>query len=282
MAFDDKIIHQVWAVEQEILDVIDDVCKRNNLRYSLFYGTLIGAIRHKGFIPWDDDIDIAMPREDYEKLLSIWESQAPAGYLLQTSRNSRDNPNNFAKIRKDNTTYLQTWSEAKRGYHKGIFVDVFPADRTAPGKLSGKLQYVACAVNLLYSRGYKSGSGGIIDKIETVLLKTDRKNYAPRRDAAERYLRKWNGKVHTPYICACTIGSCKDYFSADIFEKMGTIEFQGKEYPCVSNPGATLTAVYGDYMQFPPEEERVWHHHPLVIDFYRNFEDIPVQERDNL
>lgn len=282
MVFDDKIMHQVWAVEQEILDVIDNVCKKNSLRYSLFYGTLLGAVRHKGFIPWDDDIDIAMPREDYEKLLSIWDSQAPVGYLLQTYRSETDYTNNFAKIRKDHTTYLQSWEEGKCAYNKGIFVDIFPADRVAPGKLSSKLQYIAGAVNLLYSRGHKSGSGGMIGKVENVLLKTNPKNYAPRRDAAERFLRKWNGEANTPYICACTIRSCKYYFPADMFDNMRTILFQEKEYPCVSQPDAMLRVVYGDYMQLPPVEERVWHHHPVVIDFDRNYEDIPVKERDSL
>ncbi len=65
-------IENVWIIEQEILDVIDKICQSNDLRYSLFAGTLLGAVRHRGFIPWDDDVDIVMPREDYEKLIEIW------------------------------------------------------------------------------------------------------------------------------------------------------------------------------------------------------------------
>ena len=78
MKIEDQI-QQVWAVEQEILDVIHRICAEHGLRYALAYGTLIGAVRHGGFIPWDDDIDLVMPREDYEKLLSIWEEAAPEG-----------------------------------------------------------------------------------------------------------------------------------------------------------------------------------------------------------
>lgn len=86
----DQLQRQIWATEQEILDVIHQVCTEYGLRYSLAYGTLIGAVRHKGFIPWDDDIDLIMPREDYEKLLAIWNEAAPKGYILQNTRTDPD------------------------------------------------------------------------------------------------------------------------------------------------------------------------------------------------
>ena len=86
----DQLQRQIWATEQEILDVIHQVCTEYGLRYSLAYGTLIGAVRHKGFIPWDDDIDLMMPREDYEKLLAIWNEAAPKGYILQNTRTDPD------------------------------------------------------------------------------------------------------------------------------------------------------------------------------------------------
>lgn len=134
----ENIIKKVWETEQEILDVIDKICRDNNLRYSLAYGTLIGAVRHKGFIPWDDDIDLMMPREDYEKLLSVWESQAPKGYILQNSRTDPDFTQNFTKIRKDGTTFLQEESERTKNYHKGIFVDIFPETEWPQAKRRGR------------------------------------------------------------------------------------------------------------------------------------------------
>ena len=91
----DQLQRQIWATEQEILDVIHQVCTEYGLRYSLAYGTLIGAVRHKGFIPWDDDIDLIMPREDYEKLLAIWNEAAPKGYILQNTRTDPDFTQNF-------------------------------------------------------------------------------------------------------------------------------------------------------------------------------------------
>lgn len=122
----DQLQQQIWATEQEILDVIHQVCTEHGLRYSLAYGTLLGAVRHKGFIPWDDDIDLMMPREDYEKLLVIWNQSAPKGYILQNTRTDSDFTQNFTKIRKDHTTFLQDEAERTKHYHKGIFVDIFP------------------------------------------------------------------------------------------------------------------------------------------------------------
>ena len=196
----DQLQRQIWATEQEILDVIHQVCTEYGLRYSLAYGTLIGAVRHKGFIPWDDDIDLMMPREDYEKLLTIWNEAAPKGYILQNTRTDPDFTQNFTKIRKDHTTFLQDESEREKHYHKGIFVDIFPGDRVAPGKIGKTVQYIACAINLLYSRGHVSGSGGLIGKAERILLKAPKKKYATRRERAEKSIRRWNGKLF------CTAG----------------------------------------------------------------------------
>ena len=273
----DKIQEQiasVWCVEQEILDVIHQLCIQNGLRYSLAYGTLLGAVRHGGFIPWDDDIDLMMPREDYNKLLEIWNQTAPEGYILVNGDTSADYTNNFSKIVKDHTTFLQCEEDRSKSFHKGIFVDIFPCDRTAPGKLGQKLQYYACAVNLLFSRGYTSGSGGIIGIIERILLRFPKRFHSVFWRASERYLTKWNTKVYTPYIFPCTIRECRKRYPADLFDNMGSILFNGKAYCSVSDTDKYLRFGYGDYMQLPPEEDRVWKHHPIIIDFEHNYEEL--------
>lgn len=270
----DQLQRQIWATEQEILDVIHQVCTEHGLRYSLAYGTLIGAVRHKGFIPWDDDIDLMMPREDYEKLLVIWNQSAPKGYILQNTRTDSDFTQNFTKIRKDHTTFLQGEAERTKHYHKGIFVDIFPGDRVPSGKIGRNIQYIACAVNLLYSRGHTSGSGGMIGKAERVLLKAPKEKYAVRRERAEKKIRSWNGDESLQYVFPSTIECSRKYYPANLFEDMKTIEFNGKQYMCVADTDATLRVEYGDYMQLPPEEERVWKHHPLLIDFEHNYEEL--------
>lgn len=271
-------IEQIWAVEQEILDVIHKICIDNNLRYSLAYGTLLGAVRHGGFIPWDDDIDIMMPREDYEEFLKIWNDLMPDNYVCQNNHTDCDFPNNFSKIRKNNTTFLQTEQERDKHYHKGIFVDVFPGDRVADGLISNVLQYIACAVNLLYVKGYTSGTRGVIGCIERFMLSFSPKTRAIIKNKSEEYIRKWNEKENRKWFFPCTIKSAKEYFPSNLFSDMKSISFCGKEYCCIGDTDEYLRLCYGEYWELPPVEERIWKHHPILIDFERNFEAIGVSE----
>lgn len=270
----ENIIHSVWRVEQEILDVFHEICTKHNLRYSLGYGTLIGAVRHGGFIPWDDDIDVMMPRDDYEKLLSLWDSVAPKEFLLQSYYSTPDYTNNFSKIVKNHTTFLQDeWARDKK-FHKGFFIDIFPADRLAPGCVSRKLQFAACAINLLYSKNFTSGSGGLIGFMEHILLKFPRRLREKWKFSTENYIKRWTSHTDCNWFFPCTIRACKTHYPPILFDNLKTISFENKHYCCFADPDAALRVQYGDYMQLPPEEDRVWKHHPILIDFERNYEEI--------
>ena len=269
-------ITSVWKVEQEILNVVQEICETHGLRYSLAYGTLLGAVRHKGFIPWDDDIDIMMPREDYDRLLAIWNDVAPAGYILMNGNTVVDLSDNFSKIVKDKTIFLQREGDRCKDLHKGIFVDIFPADRRAPGKFGRALQYCACAANLLYSRGYTSKSGGIIGLAEKVLLLVPRAYHRNLRSKTQRFVSRWNDCVQSPYIFPCTIREFGKNYTADLFDNFDWIEFCGKKYKCTARWDSYLTLCYGDYMQLPPEEDRVWKHHPILIDLNHNYEELDI------
>ena len=267
-------IKQLWSVEQEILDVVHEVCQKHGLRYSLAYGTLIGAVRHKGFIPWDDDIDLVMPREDYERFLEVWKESAPEGYVLQNGRTDADFTQNFTKIRKDHTAFVQSETEKNVKYHKGVFVDIFPGDRVAQGSVARKIQYVLFAVSLLYSRGFASGSGGVIGLTEKILLLVPRKLHQPIRNWAEKTAQMWNKNENANFVFPSTIVDAGLHYPADMFSGLKTIDFGGKDYSCVADYDRILRVNYGDYMQLPPEEERTWKHHPLVLDFEHNYEEL--------
>ena len=276
----DNLQIKLWDTEQEILDVFHAVCMENGLRYSLAYGTLLGAVRHGGFIPWDDDLDVMMPREDYEKLIDIWAKKAPAGYLLETDRMSDDYVNNFSKIRKNHTTFLQYESERKGKHLKGIFIDVFPLDRRAPGKLSGCIQYFRFAINLLYNRGYQSGQRGMIGAVEKILLGITPKRAYRRLSILEgERSRAWNGNKQAELVSPCTIRDCRRFYPADLFENLETLEFRGKKYYAFRDFDRFLSIRYGDYMQLPPEEERVWKHRPLLVDFEHNYEELSAEKQ---
>ena len=121
-------IKRLQGVLLELLLVIDKVCSENGLSYCLFYGTLLGALRHRGFIPWDDDADIIMPRGDYEKLLHLPATSWPNGYFLQSPYSDKYSRFAFAKLRK-NGTVCTCDDHAHIKMHQGIFVDIFPLDQ---------------------------------------------------------------------------------------------------------------------------------------------------------
>ena len=264
-----------WEVEQEILDVVHKVCVDNGLKYSLFYGSLLGAVRHGGFIPWDDDIDIIMPREDYDKLLKIWKSQVSDDYILQDPYSFPALVNNFTKIRKNNTTFLQFDIERQLAYHKGIFIDIFPMDRLAEGKFQRKIQRMFCFLSLIYNRGHVSVSGGIKGLAEKLLLTiVPKSKYHKIQCWAEKRAIKWNNDKSLKWFGFSTVRAMRHHYNPDIFDELIEVEFQNKKYNAIKEYHQALEVVYGDYMQLPPEEQRVWTHHPLVVDFEHNYEEL--------
>lgn len=274
-----NIQKRLWSVELEILDVFHEVCQKHSLKYTLAYGSLLGAIRHDGFIPWDDDIDVMMPREDYDRLIDIWTLTAPEGFLLETEDNSEDYVNNYAKIRKDHTTFLQFEVERGKKHHKGVFIDVFPGDRVAPNKVARMIQKAEFAVNLLFNRGYSSGSKGVIGAGESFLLKVvPKKYYRALSSFFGKRSRRWNSYSNCSIVFPNTIKTCSVHYSSDLFEHLEEHIFNGKKYMIVSDYDAALRAEYGDYMQLPPEENRVWTHHPIIIDFEHNYEELELED----
>lgn len=267
-------LRQVQKVELEIMDVIHRVCVEHNFKYSLAYGTLIGAVRHGGFIPWDDDIDICMPREDYEKFIEIWPKYGFTEYILQNTETDEDFTQNFTKIRKNNTTFLQP-KEEELQYHKGIFVDIFPGEKVPDSNLKRKIQFVNVAVNLLYSRKFGSGRNNkIMAFAEKLLLAIPKSKYKKYRNKAQKQMTKYNGDKSLAYVFPSTMNAARNYYPADIFENLTLINFEGKQYYAYQDYDKCLRIEYGNYMELPPKEERVWKHTPIIIDFEKNYDDI--------
>ena len=264
----------VWQAELDILDEIDSVCRKNNLRYSIAYGTMLGAVRHGGFIPWDDDVDIIMPREDYERLISIWNFEANKEYILQNKYTNWDFTQNFSKIRKDKTTFIHNAWEKHVTYHTGVFVDVFPGDRVPTKTISRKAQLFASALNLLYARGFTSKSSGIRNLGERVLLAIPQrlKKYIYRK--TDQYLQKWNSNKKLKFFFPNTMEWAYRQYPGDLFDKLIEVEFAGHKYMCASDTDKILSLDYGDYMALPPEEERILKHHPIVLDTEHNIDEI--------
>ena len=259
------LLAKLWKNELQILDEFARVCKNNNLKYSLTYGTLIGAIRHKGFIPWDDDIDVMMPRHDYERLLEIWDQVADKNYILQNKTRETDFTQNFSKIRKKGTKFIQSEEEYNAKYNTGMFIDIFPLDRAAPNRPGRCLQIVATAVNLLLAKDFHSGKKGVYYWIEAAILKfpdsIKRKLYIE----TENIIAKYEGRNDLPLFSSCTIANASILYPKGTFDNLIDLQFENKKYLCTALYDDFLKQDYGDYMRLPPEEDRVLKHRPIEI-----------------
>ena len=149
----------------ELLAEFDRVCRKNDIKYILFAGSALGAIRHHGFIPWDDDLDVALLREDYDKLMKLDSSEWNTAYYMQCEY-SEHWPLYFSKLRKNNTTCLEKYHPKDNEIHQGIYIDIFPIDNASDNPLIRKVQFYASKIvqaQAFWYRGYETDS--IIKKI---------------------------------------------------------------------------------------------------------------------
>lgn len=268
-------LRKLQLTQLEILEKIDTICRENNIQYSLYAGTLLGAARHQGFIPWDDDLDICMTRDNYERFLAIWDRVKPEGYILQNKENTPDFTQSFTKIRKEHTTFLQyDWEREK--YHTGIFIDIFPFDKM-PAK---KLQRILFCWNVmqyqLYTREFvPEKSNSLVKFVSKLLLSINSKEKRKvKRKNLIKEITKYNLDKKLKVVSVETIGALKITFPNDIFDEYTTLQFENKKYMCVKDWKCFLECEFGDYMQLPPESERQWKHHPIILDFEKAYEEL--------
>lgn len=262
----------IQKTELEILDIVDDFCSKHDISYSLTYGTLIGAVRHQGFIPWDDDIDLMMMRDQYDKFIRLWQENPPDGFFLQTDETDPPYGNNFLKIRKRGTTFIQSEQEKTVSYHTGIFIDIFPVDRVAPVGRKRKMQYIACQINMLMTRNHVSGKKGLSGIFEKCLLGLPKSWKKAIKRISYQYKTKWNSLLYNqlPLFWNGTMYGAHTYFIHDLFDEMTKLTFEGKKYSAFSKYDRFLTDYFGDYMTLPPENKRKTHH-PVVVDFSQEY-----------
>lgn len=254
-----KELKQLHEVQVEILDEVVRICEKYKLNYFLVGGTLIGAVRHKGYIPWDDDLDIAMPRLDYDKFIKVAPHELNKNYILQDIKTDKTYWQNFSKIRKNNTLFDETMIENIET-HKGIFVDIFPLDNLNNNKFFYKIKW-SILYNLrffcLYYRGIidkKSVNHFNICKLFSIFRMRPILKFCD-------FFMKLNKNENSKYLSsyAGSYFRLKECFKREWFFPASKIEFEGKKYSCPNNSDALLTHVYGDYMKLPPKEKRVTH-----------------------
>lgn len=255
------------AVLKELLEEFDRVCKKHNIKYILFAGSALGAVRHRGFIPWDDDLDVALLREEYEKLMNIASSEWGSAYYLQ--REYSDHwPMNFSKLRKNNTTCLEKYHPKDNQIHQGIYIDIFPIDNASDNRFTRKIQFAASRAVLaknLYKRGYETDS--FLKKVfmfccrlipSKPFIRIARRD----RDRDSEYVHSFFGG---------TSSYEKGLYPRRWFEGVIEMEFEGLSVPGSASYDELLTTFYGDYMTPPPPEDRKCKVHAILVDTEKNY-----------
>lgn len=170
--FVDETMKKVWAKDLELLGVMEDICRRHKIRWYADGGTLLGAVRHKGFIPWDDDIDIQMMREDYDRFLAACEKELEYPYFLQWTKTQKGFQPWHAKLRDDRTTGSTRFeSECFPEWHRGIFIDIFPLDNIPDGRAAYFRHVTRLKIFRLLLLGFEVPRSPEAKKISKILAK---------------------------------------------------------------------------------------------------------------
>lgn len=264
----DSSLRELQMALLDMLKDIDALCKNNDIKYSLSSGTLIGAIRHKGFIPWDDDLDLMFTRVEYEKFLKVAEKELPQlGYTIQREF-SLDWPMTYSKIRKDNSAYIEDFNPKIKNMHQGIFIDIFPIDNFMDNKIVGRLQWIAYRLLLskeLGKRGYSTKS--MLKRIAVKLT-----FFIPENLFRKICMAKDNN--HSQFL-QCFLGGAlefnKSIYPRSAFKDYIRVPFEDADFQVISGYEEYLNICYGDYMKLPSKEEQVATLHAKLIDVNNSY-----------
>lgn len=273
---DNKILKKLHDAEIEILDEVVRICDKYSLTYYLVGGTLLGAIRHHGFIPWDDDLDIAMPRKDYLIFLEVCTNELKPNFYYQSFDNCKIMTNNFAKIRKRNTLFVEEYLEKlQNDIEMGIFIDIFPLDSAKKEKGIQHVQkYFLERLTVLYMIKLGLGKHGLFKRFlaalfsKSVLL------------SLRQWIVKFSNSADSNYYI--NLGSqyniTKQTILMSKYDPPIKVEFEGKFYNSPNDYDYVLRRIYGDnYMQLPPIEKRITHN-PIRLCFDTNGPDEDLSE----
>lgn len=259
-------LDKLKKIEVEILDEIDRICEKHGLKYYLAYGTLIGAIRHKGFIPWDDDIDLWMLREDYEKFAEIAPKELGEKFFYQDWHTEPDYPYNFAKVRMNGTSFNEDLTE-HLNIHQGVWIDLFPIDKENPDATDEeilKFHDKATRIRTFIEAPamYKNQSNPVKKIILFILFKLiSRKKLHEKLYKLETEFNNTDSEIYS-----FRMDDCVARFRLSDFGDGIKVDFEGKQYYAPINYDSMLRNQYGDYMQMPPVEKRISNHNSKNID----------------
>lgn len=261
----------------ELLQELDRVCKKLNIRYFLFAGTLLGAVRHQGFIPWDDDLDVLMFREDYERFLKEANSVLDGQRFYLQKEFDIHWPMFFSKLRLNGTTCLEPYHPKDPLCHQGVYMDIFPCDRASSTKIGRLMQFCASKVVIakgLYYRGYETDS-----RMKRIFMQVC--HFLPNKPFLT-IVRKGSPKSglrHTFLGGASKMD--RNVYSEELFSTTMDGYFEGHLYPIPVGYEKLLHTMYGDYMRIPTPEERRCKRHAILVELNSPYEE-HIADRDGM
>ena len=264
------------AVQNEILNIFTEIKKileRHNLRYFAIGGTCLGAVRHNGFIPWDNDMDIAMPEKDYAEFLRIAPQELPAHLKLRTPENTPSSAALYSKVQNIRTTYIEEHELEHTDLYKGVFVDIMPlCGVPAKRKLYCKMNWLFHEINI-YARCHLKETG-IKKAMNRILRRFSRiagSNFFYRKWYHYVTKYKFDTEKYVGYVWSLHITADSRLFLKEWFADYVEMPFAGTTVRCPVGWHDYLTKQFHNYMELPPEEQRASGHHVVLLDLERPY-----------
>lgn len=253
----------------EMLKDFDAVCRRHGIRYQLFAGSALGAVRHNGFIPWDDDLDVILSRSEYERFFREAAMDFdPEIYYVQQEHSPHWSMH-FSKLRRNGTTCIEKYHPKDPGIHQGVYIDIFPYDNLASSPFQRRLQFAASKVIIakaLWERGYETSNVAkkLFLQVCRLLPRRSMERVCMRRDDTESRM------VHS--FLAAGRRYKKNIFPRTWLDDCAELPFEDGVFPVSTHYDALLTRLYGDYRNSPRPEERKCKEHVAIFDLNSSYE----------
>ena len=256
-------LEEYHAVLFDMLKQVDSICHAERLRYFLSGGTLLGAIRHKGFIPWDDDIDLMMPRPDYEIFLKRAEKRLPKRYILAFPDRTKDYSQPWIRI--FDTRVAVDDSGMQRTLTRSLFVDIFPIDGLPSNRTLSNLCFKrvrAWDILLKCARRKALYPDERLKWLKKPMMALTRVRPLPKYAVSlNKSARRCSfERAHYAGVLATTHYGSRERMPVEVFRGSVQVPFEGGFFPAPIGYDTYLSRLYGDYMQLPPEEKRVSEH----------------------
>ena len=284
--YEPEVLRKLWTVEEGIYQEFAAICDRHGLAYFAAYGTALGAIRHQGFIPWDDDMDFGMPREDYEKFMAVAPGELSDTFALLEPRTTKGYVMPFAKLTRRDTTFVEE-TDQDRTYHSGIFIDIFPFDPIYPDaqrrhKVLNRCWWLArlCVLSCYPSPKLPAGLSGPKASLARLAChvahwglrltgQTTRRLYGRYLKTVTQPAREGERDLYADaltYRYEGNYGEEDACYPGNMLFPTCSVPFDGMEIPAPGDYDRYLTMTFGDYWQLPPEDQR-HAHFPAVLTF---------------